>query len=387
MRRRARCFTTQSLTRPCSRRCARTSTGRGSSCTSSTSTSTTRSSRWLWPTGCTISTRIDERPRPPADEAHPRARRRHPARAPPRRGATAAHDHGPGWRRQDSPGARGSERGRGRLRRRRRRRAPRFRRRPKPGRSDPRQDARPRRARGRAGCGAGAPPSRAPASAPVRQLRTRRRVLPVPCRPRRLLPPAEGACHQPDTAPPLGGNRVVLAPLAADAAAALFLDRARASDPGLELEEAGRLAVAEICVALDGLPLAIELAAARSKLLSPEAMRARLGQRLELLTAGPRDLPARQQALRDTLDWSFGLLDPDEQRIFARLAVFAGGFTLDSAEAVCAAGLDDVAALVDNSLVRAEGERFAMLETIREYAREKLQAGDDEHETRRSHAA
>jgi len=184
-----------------------------------------------------------------------------------------------------------------------------------------------------------------------------------------------------------GETEWVLAPLAADAAAALFLDRARASDPGLELEEAGRLAVAEICVALDGLPLAIELAAARSKLLSPEAMRARLGQRLELLTAGPRDLPARQQALRDTLDWSFGLLDPDEQRIFARLAVFAGGFTLDSAEAVCAAGLDDVAALVDNSLVRAEGERFAMLETIREYAREKLQAGDDEHETRRSHAA
>jgi predicted ATPase/DNA-binding CsgD family transcriptional regulator len=179
----------------------------------------------------------------------------------------------------------------------------------------------------------------------------------------------------------------VLAPLAADAAATLFLDRARTASPGLELGEAGLLAVAEICAALDGLPLAIELAAARTKLLPPEAMRARLGQRLELLTAGPRDLPARQQALRDTLDWSYELLDRDEERLFARLGVFAGGFTLESAEAVCSAGLDDVASLVDNSLVRRDGERFAMLETIREYAREKLEASGDEDESRRVHAA
>src|SRR5207249_11564090 len=128
-----------------------------------------------------------------------------------------------------------------------------------------------------------------------------------------------------------------------DAAAALFLDRARTTNPGLELGEAGLLAVAEICVALDGLPLAIELAAARTKLLPPEVMRARLGQPLELLTAGPRDLPARQQALRDTLDWSYALLGPDEQRLFARLAVFAGGFGLESAEAVCGAGLAGLA--------------------------------------------
>ncbi len=184
-----------------------------------------------------------------------------------------------------------------------------------------------------------------------------------------------------------GENEYVLAPLAEDAAAALFLDRARAANPGLELGEAGLLAVAEICVALDGLPLAIELAAARTKLLPPEAMRARLGQRLELLTAGPRDLPARQQALRDTLAWSYGLLDSDEQRLFARLAVFAGGFTLESAEAVCAASLESVSSLVDNSLVRRNGERFAMLETIREYAREKLSASGDEEESRRAHAA
>jgi predicted ATPase/DNA-binding CsgD family transcriptional regulator len=183
-----------------------------------------------------------------------------------------------------------------------------------------------------------------------------------------------------------GETECVLAPLAADAAVTLFLDRARAANPGLELGEAALLAVREICVALDGLPLAIELAAARTKLLPPEAMRARLGQRLELLTAGPRDLPVRQQALRDTLDWSFGLLDPDEQRLFARLGVFAGGFTLESAEAVCAAGLDDVASLVDNSLVQKDGQRFGMLETIREYARQKLAESGNEEDLRRAHS-
>jgi predicted ATPase/DNA-binding CsgD family transcriptional regulator len=184
-----------------------------------------------------------------------------------------------------------------------------------------------------------------------------------------------------------GETEYVLAPLAADAAVALFLDRAHAASPGLEIGEADLLAVAEICVALDGLPLAIELAAARTKLLGPEAMRARLGQRLELLTTGPRDLPARQQALREALDWSYGLLDPDEQRLFARLGVFAGGFTLQSAEAVCATSLDNLGSLVDNSLVRRSGERFAMLETIREYAGEKLAASGDEDEAQRAHSA
>jgi predicted ATPase/DNA-binding CsgD family transcriptional regulator len=184
-----------------------------------------------------------------------------------------------------------------------------------------------------------------------------------------------------------GETEFVLAPLAADAAATLFLERARAANPALELGESDTLAIAEICTALDGLPLAIELAAARTKLLSPEAMRARLEQRLELLTAGPRDLPARQQALRNTLDWSYGFLDTEDQQLLARLAVFSGGFTFESAEAICRAGLDGLATLVDNSLVQRSGERFGMLETIRAYASEKLAAGGSEDEVRRAHAA
>ncbi len=184
-----------------------------------------------------------------------------------------------------------------------------------------------------------------------------------------------------------GETEYVLAPLDGDAAAALFVERARVAEPGLELGEVGLRAVEEICSALDGLPLAIELAAARTKLLSLEAMRARLDQRLELLAAGPRDLPARQQALRDTLDWSFELLGPDEQRLLARLGVFSGGFTLESAEDVCAATLDDVASLVDNSLVHRVGERLGMLETILEYARERLADGGDEDDVRGAHGA
>ena len=182
-------------------------------------------------------------------------------------------------------------------------------------------------------------------------------------------------------------NEYVLSPLTDDAAADLFLERARVARPGLELGEADVDAVAEICAALDRLPLAIELAAARTKVLSPEAMRGRLGQRLELLTAGPRDLPTRQQALRETLDWSYELLDPAERRLFARLGVFADGFALESAEAVCSAGLEDVASLVDNSLVRRDRERFAMLETIHEYAWQRLAESGDEGEYRAAHAA
>ena len=184
-----------------------------------------------------------------------------------------------------------------------------------------------------------------------------------------------------------GETEWVLTPLAEDAASALFLERARAANPGLELGEADLLAVTEICTALDGLPLAIELAAARTKLLPPEAMRGRLQQRLQLLTDGPRDLPTRQRALRDTLEWSYALLDSGEQRLFARLGVFAGGFTLESAEAVCASELDDLASLVDNSLVRPDGERFAMLETIREHACQKLAESGDENDARHAHPA
>jgi predicted ATPase len=180
---------------------------------------------------------------------------------------------------------------------------------------------------------------------------------------------------------------------------ALFVQRAVAVKPNFVLTEESATAVAEICARLDGLPLAIELAAARVKLLSPSAMRARLESRLQLLTGGARDLPARQQTLRGAIDWSHGLLDAAEQKLFRRLSVFVGGCTLEAAEAVCDAKedlersvLDGMSSMVDKSLVQqiepAEGEpRFVMLETIREYALERLGSGGDEALTRRAHAA
>ncbi len=160
-------------------------------------------------------------------------------------------------------------------------------------------------------------------------------------------------------------------------AVALFVDRARAVDGDFALRNENAPAVAEICVRLDGLPLAIELAAARIRLLPPEAILDRLEQRFSLLTSGPRDLPSRQQTLRGAMDWSYDLLAPSEQRLFARLAVFAGGCLLEAAEEVCDAGLDDLEALLQNNLLRQEDRptgdrRFRMLETIREYAADRL---------------
>src|SRR4029077_18659609 len=158
-------------------------------------------------------------------------------------------------------------------------------------------------------------------------------------------------------------------------------------------------AVTEVCTRLDGLPLAIQLAAARIKLLTPSAMTGRLASRLQLLTSGARDLPARQQTLRHTIDWSYDLLSEAEQKLFRRLSAFTGGFTLEAAESVCDAKqdlgleiLDGMASMVDKSLVRQmnaeEGEsRFVMLETIREYGVEKLAASDEERLTRKAHAA
>ena len=166
------------------------------------------------------------------------------------------------------------------------------------------------------------------------------------------------------------------------ASVGLFVERAHAADPGFELTGGNAAAVAEICRRLDGLPLAIELAAARVRLLPPQALLSRLDERFSLLTGGARDLPERQRTLRNTLDWSFGLLSTGEQALFARLGVFAGSFGLPAAEAVeDEPVMDTLSALVDCSLVRAQtgsGEpRFALLETIREYALYRLREGDD----------
>jgi predicted ATPase/class 3 adenylate cyclase len=177
-------------------------------------------------------------------------------------------------------------------------------------------------------------------------------------------------------------------------AVALFVERAQAVKPGFQISNDSAPAVAEICIRLDGLPLAVELAAARVKLLSPRAILARLDRRLKLLTGGARGIPARQQTLRSTIDWSYELLEAPERKLFARLAVFVGGCTLEAAEAVCGPDaeldvdvLDVMASLVDKSLVRqqetSEGEpRFGMLETVREYALERLEADPGVHKVR-----
>ena len=167
------------------------------------------------------------------------------------------------------------------------------------------------------------------------------------------------------------------ATLAHNPAVMLFVERASAVRPDFRLEGNER-AVAEICAALDGLPLALELAAARAKVLSPEALRERLERRLPLLVRGPSDLPGRQQTLRATIDWSYDLLDEDERRLFAALAVFAGGCTPETAESVCGGDLDTLTSLLDKSLLRRRPgsdreERFVMLETVREYAAERLE--------------
>jgi len=178
----------------------------------------------------------------------------------------------------------------------------------------------------------------------------------------------------------------------------LFIERAKAAKPDFSVTDGNAPAVAEICARLDGLPLAIELAAARIKLLTPSAMLERLGSRLKLLGGGARDLPERQRTLRGTIEWSHALLEEGEQMLFARLAVFSGGRTLEAIEAVCDArgdlpvdALEGVSSLLDKSLLRQEegpeGEpRFVMLETIHEYARERLQASGEAEDTSRLHA-
>jgi predicted ATPase/DNA-binding CsgD family transcriptional regulator len=185
----------------------------------------------------------------------------------------------------------------------------------------------------------------------------------------------------------MGEQELPLAPLTREAAVSVFLERAREVRPGFQPDGPDLDAIAEICDRLDCLPLAIELAAARTKLLSPTAMLTRLERRLDLLTAGPRDAPARHRALRDTIAWSVELLDDPGRTLFGCFSVFVGGCTLEAVEHVCDGDLDTLGTLVDQSLVRAERERFGMLETIREYACDLLEARADAGETRRAHAA
>jgi predicted ATPase len=174
-----------------------------------------------------------------------------------------------------------------------------------------------------------------------------------------------------------------LLPLDDDSASRLFVTRARAADPSFTAAS-GELSA--LCRRLEGIPLALELAAARAKLLPPAQLAARLEQRLPLLTGGPRDVPARQQTLEATIAWSYDLLEPGEQALFARLAVFAGGWTLEAAEQVAGADLDGLQSLVAKSLVTAGGGRFGMLDTIREYATARLRELADGPSLHRSHA-
>jgi predicted ATPase/Tfp pilus assembly protein PilF len=176
----------------------------------------------------------------------------------------------------------------------------------------------------------------------------------------------------------------------------LFVGRAQAVHPSFALTKDNASAVAEICRRLDGLPLALELAAARIKLLQPQAILTRLDDKLKLLTGGARDLPTRHQTLRNTLEWSYELLNEEEKILYARLSVFVGGFTFEAAEAVCNPDgkldiLESLTSLVNNSLLRqeetADGEpRFGMLETIRAYALERLSAGGEMEALRGQHA-
>jgi predicted ATPase len=207
----------------------------------------------------------------------------------------------------------------------------------------------------------------------------------------------------PTLALPYGQNGQSIEKLAAAPAVKLFVERAQAVMPGFELTPANAPAIAKLVTYLDGLPLGIELAAARSKLFPPEELLGRLRgstptASLRLLVGGPRNLPARQQTLRDAIAWSYNLLTPQEQRLFRWLAVFEDGFTLEAAAEVCGIDGEDplavddrVASLLDKSLIRrmerAEGgARLGMLETIREYAQEELEAHGETTAARRRHA-
>jgi predicted ATPase/DNA-binding XRE family transcriptional regulator/Tfp pilus assembly protein PilF len=199
--------------------------------------------------------------------------------------------------------------------------------------------------------------------------------------------------------PVLVSKRATASELVSQSAAVqLFIERAVAAKPDFAITDENAPAIAELCQRLDGLPLAIELAAARSTLFPPEALLARLASRLQLLTAGPRDVPVRQQTLRNTIAWSYDLLTESEQKLFRRLCIFNGGRSLDAIAAVCTAAgdldgelVDRLGSLVDKSLLwqdaRASREPwFLMLETIREYGLEQLEHSGEAEVTRRAHA-
>lgn len=182
--------------------------------------------------------------------------------------------------------------------------------------------------------------------------------------------------------------------LSRNAALQLFLERVQCIQPQLRTSEENLRAMAEICICLDGLPLAIELAAVRCQLFSPQALLRRLEHRLPVLTQGMRDLPPRQQTLRKTLDWSYDLLCDEEQRLFRNLAIFAGGCTVEAAEYVCGEKedfLNRLTSLLEKNLLQrdtssSEEPRLHMLEIIREYGQECLQASADDQEIQRRHA-
>jgi predicted ATPase/DNA-binding CsgD family transcriptional regulator len=197
---------------------------------------------------------------------------------------------------------------------------------------------------------------------------------------------------------PASDTLLSLKELVRNEAVRLFVERAREADPAFPLDQAAAASIAEICHRLDGLPLAIELAAARVTVFPPAALLEHLQQCLPLLTGGPRDAPERQRTLRGTIAWSYDLLDPEEQRLFRWLSVFVGGFTFEAAETIAAAlslpgdGLTRITTLVDHSLLRkktaADGTaRYTMLETIREFGLEQLAASGETDPARAAHAA
>jgi predicted ATPase len=200
----------------------------------------------------------------------------------------------------------------------------------------------------------------------------------------------------PPLALPAGPDDLAVSDIASSEAVRLFVERAEGSQQGFRLTEGNAAAVAEIVARLDGLPLALELAASRLRVLDPASLADRLGQRLPLLTDGPRDAPERQRTLEETIRWSEGALPDDARRLFARLAVFQGGCTVEAVEAVCGDDidvLDALGVLMDHSLVRRLGAgdgsvRFAMLETIHEYAAARFSEldGEERSAVERRHA-